>query len=543
MFKVMIVDDEIYVVALIRKLISWEKFQMQVEATANDGGTALTLMKEIRPDLVIVDIRMPEYDGIEFMDKVREFNHNVRFIVVSGHRQFDYAKGAMRNNVEDYLLKPINKEELETAIRGVHEKLIQDQRNVHKIKEMEEELDTSKKKLRRLAVELIMKQEYGEFDADLDKINRHYLTAFKDGFAYRLLALHLDISASSELNRDMDLMLKESGKKLREELEAVCEDVLDCEQENRIIFLIHYDGTNWGRIKQSIQKQMADCSRMAKKFENLFFRICISAECDSFDEIEKSRQSLWQCMLSRTVMTEGKLIEEKDIRKSDAFLSAVMEYREERFEQALPTLNIEEISRCIREMYSKGFYGTEEDSLLYYKLYMKLADKIWQYFSRIGICEKDEKEYKTQLAQLYVQAPGAVEYPRILCREIEQMINENQLAVQTQGVPSIRIVKRYIREHYQEDISLSMLAELVNISPVYLSRLFKKEEGINFLDYLNQYRIEVSKKLLQDIHCNIIEVAGLSGFHNTKYFSKMFKKAVGITPSEYRKRHLGKSSL
>lgn len=81
----------------------------------------------------------------------------------------------------------------------------------------------------------------------------------------------------------------------------------------------------------------------------------------------------------------------------------------------------------------------------------------------------------------------------------------------------------------------------MNISPVYLSRLFKKEEGINFIDYLNQYRIEVAKKLLQDIRYHIIEVADLSGFHNTRYFSKIFKKAVGITPSEYRKRHLGKA--
>lgn len=84
MFKVLIVDDEIYVVALIRKLIDWDKFDMKVEGTANDGITALNMVKEINPDLVIVDIRMPGYDGISFMDKVREFNTNVRFIVISG---------------------------------------------------------------------------------------------------------------------------------------------------------------------------------------------------------------------------------------------------------------------------------------------------------------------------------------------------------------------------------------------------------------------------------------------------------------------------
>ena len=101
MFKVMIVDDEIYVVALIQKLVNWEKYNMEVVATANDGITALHFVEEIKLDLIIVDVRMPGYDGIEFMDKIREFNKKVRFIVVSGHKQFDYAKGAMRNNVED----------------------------------------------------------------------------------------------------------------------------------------------------------------------------------------------------------------------------------------------------------------------------------------------------------------------------------------------------------------------------------------------------------------------------------------------------------
>lgn len=539
MFKVMIVDDEIYVVALIKKLVNWEKFGMVVEATANDGITALSLLKEVRPDLVIVDIRIPGYDGIEFMDKVRGFNHNVRFIVVSGHKQFDYAKGAMRNNVEDYLLKPINKEELEAAIGRVHKKLVQNQQVEYQIKEMETTLDTSKKKLRRLMVESVMRQEYGGLDEALDEVNRHYLTAFREG-CYQMLTLHLDVPAAAELSRDKNLMLKEAGRSLFKVLETICEEVLDCEQENWIVFLVQYQEGRGEKIRSLLQEQLIEFSQKVKKFENLVFRICIGTVCDQLGEIEVSRQSLWQCMLARTVMAEGKLVKQDGIKESAAFLTAVLEYREERFEQALPTLNVEEIARCIREMYSKAFYGIEEDSLLYYKLFMTLVDKIWHYLSSIGICEESEEEFKARFVQAYVEAAVTTAYPRILCRAIEEMIRSNSLAEQTRAAPAIRIVKRYIRENYQEDISLSMLAELVNISPVYLSRLFKKEEGINFIDYLNQYRIEVAKKLLQDIRYNIIEVADLSGFHNTKYFSKIFKKAVGITPSEYRKRHLGK---
>lgn len=542
MFKVMIVDDEIYVVALIRKLVDWERFQMNVEATANDGVTALELVREIKPDLVIVDIRMPGYDGIAFMDKVREFNSSVKFIVISGHKQFDYAKGAMRNNVEDYLLKPINKEELENVIGHVHEKLLASQETESKLKEMEEELDSSKKRIRRLMVQSVMRQEYDGLDADTEQINAQYLTSFEPG-NYRMLALLLDVPAAKEVSADNGLMLREARRKLHEELTALCKDVLDSPQENGTVFLINYEPEAEEAITAVLQEQMKAYNAKVKKFENLFFRLCVGVAGKSLAVAAQLRDSLLKCMLARTAMPEGKIIFQNDIRESAAFLEAVLEYRGERFKQALSELNAGEVSRCIREMYSKAFYGIEEDTLLYYKLYAALADQTFAYFSNVGICSETENEFRERSRQIFLEAPGAGEYPRILYREIERMIQGNQLSGQSQEAPAIRIVKRYIRDHYQEDISLSMLAELANISPVYLSRLFKKEEGINFLDYLNQYRIEEAKKLLRDIRFNVIEVAELSGFRNTKYFSRIFKRAVGITPSEYRKRHLGKEEL
>ena len=145
------------------------------------------------------------------------------------------------------------------------------------------------------------------------------------------------------------------------------------------------------------------------------------------------------------------------------------------------------------------------------------------------------------MKKMYILAPQVGEYSKILGREIKNMIEQlDQMSDKEQNSPAIRIVKRYIRENYKEDISLSSAADRANISAVYLSRLFKKEEGINFLDYLNQYRIDEAKKMLKDVQYNILDVADESGFKNTRYFSKIFKKNVGITPSEYRKRHLGK---
>lgn len=181
MFKVLIADDEIYVVALIQKLIQWEKFNMEVVATANDGITALNLVKEIAPDVVIVDVRMPGYDGISFMDKVREFNTNVRFIVISGHKQFDYAKGAMRNNAEDYLLKPINKEELEHVLEHVYNELTKSQKRESEQKVMKEALDTSRSYMRQSLAKGLVRNEYWEQAENILQLNEHFMTDFSVG--------------------------------------------------------------------------------------------------------------------------------------------------------------------------------------------------------------------------------------------------------------------------------------------------------------------------------------------------------------------------
>lgn len=536
MFKVLIVDDEIYVVALIQKLIDWEKFEMKIEATANDGITALRLVKEIKPDLVIVDIRMPGYDGISFMDKVREFNANVKFIVVSGHKQFDYARGAMRNNAEDYLLKPINRDELEQVLSHVYKQLVEMKEKEYHVKNIEEELDVSRRRVREECLDAIIHKR--EIPNELSKINQRFFTDFIDG-KFQILSLIVDIPASLRESGDNNFMIEEIKKQLYCALQEVCTEIVFIEKGNMRILLINYHGEKEETIHAVVQWEMAQYVRLFKKFENISLYICCGESCDSIAEIDKSVNSLWKCVYGRTAVGGGKIIITEDIREKEDLLPVIWEFRKDRFHNALEELDLNELKLSIREMYSKAFYGLEEDTLLYYKLYICLIKEIWKHFYNIGICSDKEEDFLQRYLEYYLVACEHGEYIKIIFDAVNKIVEENQLSDKSNQVtPAIRIVKRYIAEHYQEEISLTSAAQRVHISPVYLSRLFKKEEGINFLDYLNQYRIDIAKGLLCDVRFNVIEVAEQSGFKNTRYFSKIFKKLVGITPSEYRKRHV-----
>lgn len=540
MYKVMIVDDEIYVVALIQKLVDWAKYDMQVAATANDGITAFRLAEEIKPDLIIVDVRMPGYDGIEFMDKIREFNKKVRFIVVSGHKQFDYAKGAMRNNVEDYLLKPINKEELEKVIGRVCQSLMEDRQNENRLRRIEEELDSSKLKIRNSFLEAVLKNEYEAESQELGQVNSQYMTRFRPGY-FKMAALVLDGTSSLEEGQTSSLMLREIQKELRSSLGEICFEILESVQNHMIFFLLNYSMEKDSAVKDCILLQIEQSRRQIEKFENMKLCVCEGGTKPGLAGIRESTDEMYVSILIRTVVGNKRIVASGCVDARNQPLPDTLDIHSIKFEETLQSLDMNNISLSVRSMFSKANYIAEENPLVLYKLYMAFVGKIYDYFSNIGIYAESEKEVCLQYKAKFIEASSSSEYPRILIQDIRALIEKNQLSEQNKITPAIRIAKNYITEHYREDISLSTVAEIVNLSPVYLSRLFKKEEGINFLDYLNQYRIDIAKRMLkEEIKYSVMDIAEESGFSNTKYFSRIFKKCVGITPSEYRNRHLGK---
>ena len=122
MLRVVIADDEPKVNLLLQKIVNWEALGFEIVGTAQDGIRALELIKKENPDLVMTDIRMPGCDGMELIRQAKEANPDVMFIVVSGYRQFEYARTALKYGVEDYLLKPVKADELTRLLKNIYEK-------------------------------------------------------------------------------------------------------------------------------------------------------------------------------------------------------------------------------------------------------------------------------------------------------------------------------------------------------------------------------------------------------------------------------------
>ena len=131
MYKVVLVDDEELIIEGMKRLINWKELGCEIAGVAYDGDEALDIMNEAEPDILITDIRMPVYDGLELIRRAKEVNPEINFIVISGYSQFEYAQQAIKYGVKDYLLKPLKKRELEnslTEIKESHESLIKSTR-------------------------------------------------------------------------------------------------------------------------------------------------------------------------------------------------------------------------------------------------------------------------------------------------------------------------------------------------------------------------------------------------------------------------------
>lgn len=192
MLKIIIADDEDKICQLIYKLVDWKSIQMEVVGIAHNGIEAFDLVKIHNPDIAITDIRMPGLDGLEFIEKAKEVNPNLEFIIISGYQQFEYAQKAIKYGVSDYLLKPIKKDELVGTLTTMKDHYLVKAEQLSNEERMKLSLKNNMVKLRNSFFnEILFKRIKRMNDISIDKINQEYQFHLKKG-CFQILTLKLD---------------------------------------------------------------------------------------------------------------------------------------------------------------------------------------------------------------------------------------------------------------------------------------------------------------------------------------------------------------
>lgn len=528
-WRVLIVDDEFRIGMLIKKLIRWDEHNMECLDVVDNGETAFQIVQEAQPEVVITDIRMPKISGLDLISMTREKNIPVKFVVISGYKEFEYAHRALQYGVDDYLLKPINEEELNKVLRKIAGDLASAEQQSQERKALQDTVSESRQIIKRDFLKNIIEQE------DEEEIEVEDSRVTLEGAVYRGIDIKLDYVDYNKNDKKQDrLTVDKVIASVERILKAEAEEVLICEKENLHIYcLFNYDYSKSKAIKNNINDILSEIQEILIGFEQYVVTIGVGTERTEFGEIRFSIKEAYRAVGNRIKLGTGRLIyADSIVRMNKNEFENPLEANRESVIASIESYSREQMEQCINQIYS-GFML--RDDMDFSKCY-ELAEQLVSLFA--GYIDKDEfRQEKKRLlgnCQHCYTIPGL---KNLLKSSLGSYLDMSREAIEAESTKPVRQAEQYIEEHYNEKIVLEDIADIVGLNSVYFSVLFKKETGINFSNYLLNVRMEKAKEMICNTNETIAAIGEMVGYKDSRYFSQIFTKTVGVKPALYRKLH------
>lgn len=519
MLKVVLADDEHKIILLLQKLIDWAGLGYEIVGTANDGLSALELVERQQPHLLITDVQMPGCSGLELIQQARALQPELHFVIISGYRKFEYAQSALKYGVEDYLLKPLKQEELTGILLRLSDKLGREaalEFQIQKSKEHQQELlmeslaDTAERQQPFMAHgEESFRSDGGVYFAALVKVDG--ANAARDPNAYQVMQQYaLEI--------------------VRKELPALTDTYAAAIRREGIALLLHMGAYHAVAVRQCFTK-IQKAIEQRSLFRDTRCTVCLGSRQTALEEAALSmRQALWFC---RDRLCHPQPWRDAETEPVAFGLRYQMEAsRKKRFQTVAERLD------------RAGFEAELADSFQELSALPEVSGQMLEDWSHqvLEAClfgMRQEGQVSEDLAQrveeaywLCADAQGVLALLRdVIGRELLRLEEERS----QRELRPITEAKRYIQQHYREALRLEDVSSAVGFNATYFSTLFKKETGQNFMDHLTDLRIEKAKELLCGEGMSVMDVAEEVGYRDLKYFSRLFKKNTGVSPSDYRK--------
>lgn len=532
-FKVLIVDDEFRIGLLINKLIHWDELGLQCIDTVDNGEAAIEILEEKHIDIVITDIRMPKINGLDLIRITKETNEELKYIVISGYKEFEYAHRALQYGVSDYLLKPIDETELNVTLGKLVLELKEKQDQIYEDEQMKQVMQTSEGIIKETVLNSLIDSEK---DVSLQQINKEFNLDLK-GERYRSINIKLDYWDYEKSDTRQDKITLDKVVSYIEQyvsLQAV--EYLICRKENMYIYcLISYKDHKGKDLKDAINQILSEIQNYLIRFEQYEITFGIGDEKDEFALIKETIEEARRAIQNRIKLGTGRLIYGETI--NDVAIVKMGQYEQmykSKFLNAIELYDTKKFEQIINEMYSEIQFMEDID----YSIFYEFADCIIEwFFDALEVESKEGTELKTFMKNTSQHCYTVNKLKTLLKQYLGEYLEVCKKISETEITKPIREAKKYIEENYANKIVLEDIAEIVELNPVYFSVLFKKETGMNFSSYLMNYRMEVAKVKIKMGNETIAAIAMEVGYKDSRYFSQMFTKVVGVKPAVYRRLH------
>lgn len=535
MLKVLIADDETLVCELIKMSIDWGALGLEVSGTAYNGLEALEMALKIKPDIVITDVRMAGLDGLSLIEGIRNARLDCRFIIISGYPDFSYAQKALKLSVFEYILKPIDEVTLTEALIRLRNKIQLDGEASSQISAYKSQLDHNLELMRSrfLTEQLSLSRP---FDMPLKEINETYQFQFQYA-VYAAMVVKVDSIFEESQPSDMDtLLLRKMCAATQQRMNKGGVLSYSIVKPGRLISIVNCTMEQAADLYNLSQAVLYELQNRDEWFNQYTFTIGLGTMTDSLDKIHHSLAAADTAVKYRIVNGVNRVINSASLSFPHYSIRDYITVDDEKtFFHLIQNCDMIELKNWILSLFQSPHIIKYASPPLLFDLAEKCADIFGE---AVKTLDPDSMPRSEILRQALDNCRSLEDILRTLLEHIQSFAQDYYTSrTETYSKP-IQMMKDYVLLHYREPIKLNDMAELVHFHPNYLSELFRKETGMTFSDYLTDCRLDAAKRLLLDLQYNVYDVAELVGIKDTKYFSRIFKKAVGVTPSEYRKLHM-----
>lgn len=524
MFKIMLADDEGIVIDSLKFIIQKEFGDECRIEFAKTGRNVIELAERFRPDIAIMDIQMPGINGIDAMREIRKTNDSVIFIVMSAYDKFDYATEAMKLGAIEYITKPMDKNKMIKALKSAMDMVteLKDRRSNDLL--VREKLETVIPILENGLIYNILFHEY--FDEDLE--NYKNMLDIHSEYSYMLVLVSGDAKEGNHMTNAVgsSVKLQQNYKEIREYLKLYFKGYVGSVMGNKLAVLVPFDKEEMEYVErvEAISNARDLVHKLSQKTD-IAFRIGIG-KVNRLEKMEISYREAVNALMITTntvahaddlpigcayagdypVALESRIFDEVEKGRTDAAVSAAKDYFEwvKNYDIMDVRLKVLEFALLAEKM------AYESGGMIY-----NLSDRHDYLPTVMGLNDMDG--LFLWFREKIIDA----------CSNISNKKTESSNDV-------IEAAKKYLEENFSKNITLDDVSMEVNISSYYLSRIFKESTGSNFIDYLTSLRMEKAKELLSKTQYSMKEICQMSGYSDPNYFSKSFKKNVGVTPTEYR---------
>ncbi len=534
MYRVLLVDDEVLVREAISENIRWDDLGYELAGNCQNGKEAIEFLEKNSVDVVLTDICMPFVDGMELSEFIYKNYTNINIIIFSGYDDFEYAKKAIKYNVEEYLLKPVTASELSKVLTDLKEKMDSKKMEAEKYIRLYESYNKNKLLIQSKVLDDLIK---GSKTIEENEKALRENNIILDATGYRVAIVEIDPDGD---RKAQDEQMKQYSSLMTFAVYNICDEILQhnktglaCLGNDNRVFLLFKTNTPKS-FEQEVKSICSELSGKILQFMKLRVTIGIGRAVNNKEDIHRSYEEAEYSMKYQYLFGESSIIDMNDIiKKKEVNGDIVLEVMIDSLVLAIKIndkAGIDQILKQIEEAIKVALPDKNRSDLYLQQIMIALCNTL-------KAAEMEENRIYSFRNQMLTDIADAKSLGKVmeLLKDYSYRIGcEIEMQKNIGGKKQAMLAMDYIEKNYADpDLNLNSVCSYLSISTSRFSTIFKNITGETFMEVLIRIRMQKAKELLENTDLKNYEIAEKVGFSDPHYFSISFKKMTGKTPSEY----------